>query len=74
MEYHKTKDILHVMQLLDHKRIQNTLVYTHLVDFGDDEYVSKIAKTTKEASQLIEAGFEYVCTTPENFMLFRKRV
>ena len=30
MEYHKTKDILHVMQLLGHKNIRNTLVYTHL--------------------------------------------
>lgn len=30
-EYAKTKDILHVMQLLGHKSIQNTLVYTHLV-------------------------------------------
>jgi integrase len=33
MEYHRTKDILHVKQLLDHKRIKDTLVYTHLVDF-----------------------------------------
>ena len=28
MEYHKTKDILHVMRLLGHKNIKNTLVYT----------------------------------------------
>ena len=31
VEYHKTKDILHVMQILGHKNIRNTLVYTHLV-------------------------------------------
>lgn len=74
MEYHKTKDILHVKWLLGHKRIENTLIYTQLIDFGDDEYVSKIAKTSTEASQLIETGFEYVCTTPENIMLFKKRV
>jgi len=74
MEYHKTKDILHVMQMLGHKRLQSTLVYTHLVNFERDEYVSKIAKSAEEASQLVEAGFEYVCTTPENFMLFKKRV
>jgi len=30
-EYHRTKDILQVMQLLAHKSIKNTLVYTHLV-------------------------------------------
>jgi integrase len=27
-EYHKTKDILYVMQLLGHKNIKNTLIYT----------------------------------------------
>jgi site-specific recombinase XerD len=29
MEYHRAKDILHVMQLLGHKSIKNTLIYTH---------------------------------------------
>jgi len=43
MEYHRTKDILHVMQLLGHKSIKNTLVYTHLVNFGGDDYVCKVA-------------------------------
>ncbi|MEM2419860.1 MAG: site-specific integrase, partial [Candidatus Bathyarchaeia archaeon] len=33
MEYHKTKDILYVMKVLGHKRIQNTLIYTQLVNF-----------------------------------------
>lgn len=32
MEYHKTKDILHVMQLLGHRNIKNTLIYTQLVN------------------------------------------
>ena len=72
MEYHRTKDILHVMQLLGHKSIKNTLVYTHLVDFGSDEYVCKIAKTVDDAKILIEDGFEYV-TDIEGMKLFRKR-
>ena len=42
MEYHRTKDILHVMQLLGHKSIKNTLVYTHLVNF---EVTSSSAKS-----------------------------
>jgi len=33
-EYHKTHDILHVMRLLGHKSIQNTLRYTQLVDWN----------------------------------------
>jgi hypothetical protein len=73
MEYHKTKDILHVMEVLGHKNIKNTLVYTHLINFKTDEFVSKVAKTTEDAARLLEAGFEYVCTTLENVMLFKKR-
>ena len=48
MEYHKTKDILHVMRLLGHKNINNTLIYTQLVSFSDDDYVSRVAKDIKE--------------------------
>jgi type 1 fimbriae regulatory protein FimB/type 1 fimbriae regulatory protein FimE len=73
MEYHKTKDILHVMNILGHKNIMNTLKYTQLVDFKGDEYVSKATKQSKDACNLIENGFEYVCTTPDEIMLFRKR-
>jgi len=72
MEYHKTKDILHVMKLLGHRSISNTLIYTHLVDFKDDEYISKVATTAKEACQLVEAGFEYVCKIDDSH-IFRKR-
>jgi hypothetical protein len=73
MEYAKTKDILHVMKLLGHRDIQNTLVYTQLVNFESDEYASKAARKSEDAAQLIEGGFEYVCTTPDGVMLFRKR-
>jgi len=66
-EYHKTKDILHVMQLLGHKNIQNTLVYAHLVNWESDESVSKVAKTVKEAQELVEAGFDYVTLKDTNY-------
>ena len=73
MEYHKTKDILHVMRLLGHRNIKNTLLYTQLVKLEEsEEYVSKVAKTINEARALVEAGFEYVCTI-EGVKLFRKR-
>jgi len=71
-EYHKTKDILHVMRLLGHRNIKNTLLYTQLIDTQEDDYVCKIAETTKEIAQLIEDGFEYVCDQ-ENLKFFRKR-
>ncbi len=70
---HKTKDIIHVMKLLGHKNIANTLIYTQLIEFEDDDkYCSAIAHNTEEAQKLIEIGFEYVCNH-ENVMLFRKR-
>ncbi len=72
MLYFKTKDILYVKEQLGHKRLENTLVYTHLVDFGEIEFVCKAAKSSEEASQLIEQNFDYVLTTPEGTMLFRK--
>ena len=58
MEYHKTKDILYVMRLLGHKNIKNMLVYTQLVTFEDDDYVCKAAANVKEATELIETGYE----------------
>jgi site-specific recombinase XerC len=72
MEYHRTRDILHVMQLLGHKNIRNTLVYTHLVDFEGDEFVCKVAKNVDEAKALVESGFDCV-TDVEGMKLFRKR-
>ena len=73
MEYHKTKDILHVKQVLGHKNIKNTMVYTHLINFRAEEYTTKVANNSDEACKLLEAGFEYVLTTPDGLMIFKKR-
>ncbi|MEM1582558.1 MAG: tyrosine-type recombinase/integrase [Candidatus Bathyarchaeia archaeon] len=73
MEYHKTRDIIHVMQILGHKNIKNTLIYTQLAKFeGEDEFICKVAKTPDEISKLIEDGFEYVCEH-DSLKFFRKR-
>ena len=60
------------MQLLDYKNINNTLVYTQLVDFEDDEYTVKVAHSIEEDKQLSEPGFEYV-TEREGFKIYSKR-
>jgi integrase len=60
MEYHKTRDILHVMQVLGHRSITNTLKYTQLISFKDDEFTAKVAHTEQELCQLLEAGYEFV--------------
>src|SRR6266705_4669185 len=72
MEYHKTKDILHVQRLLGHRNIMHTLTYTRLVDWKSDEFVCKVAKSLDEATGLIEAGFDYV-TELDGVKLFRRR-
>jgi integrase len=72
MEYHKTKDILHVMRILGHRSIQNTLVYTQLIDFQDEEFTSKVASNEQDICKLIESGFDYICDF-EGKKFFRKR-
>jgi hypothetical protein len=73
MEYHRTKDILYVMKLLGHKNIDNTLIYTQLVEFEeDDKYCTALADNVEKARKLLEVGFEFICTY-NGQMLFRKR-
>lgn len=78
MLYHQTKDILYVMQFLGHKNINNTLIYIQLEEAlfknMNEEFICKVASTLQETKDLIEAGFEYVCTPPDDLMLFKKRV
>ena len=72
MLYQKTKDILYVKEQSGHKMMETTLIYTHLVGYSDEEYVSAVAETVNDARKLVEAGFEYV-TEMEEVALFRKR-
>jgi site-specific recombinase XerC len=58
MEYHRTKDLLHVQQRLGHRSVSSTMLYTELVDF--------------ESEELISAAFEYV-TGREDVKVYRKR-
>ena len=71
-EYHKTRDILHVKEILGHRSLDNTMKYTELISFKDDEYSVRIAHTEEEACQLLETGYDYVCDYETN-KLFRKR-
>ena len=71
-EYHKTKDILHIMELLGHRDIKTTLIYTQLIPFEGDEYNSSAAKTTKKPANFWRPDSN-ICTTPQDVLLFRKR-
>ena len=76
-EYHKTKDILHVKNMLGHQSIDNTLIYISLEQslFGSTdklEFYVKVAHNIEEACELVKVGFDYVCEM-EDAKLFRKR-
>jgi integrase/predicted RNA-binding Zn-ribbon protein involved in translation (DUF1610 family) len=71
MVYHQTRDILLVKKLLGHKKIENTMKYTQLIQFKDSEYEVTSATTIEEAKTVLAAGFEYV-TEKDGIMLFRK--
>ena len=77
MEYHKTKDIIHVQQLLGHKSIQSTMIYISLEKAvfkeTEDQWISKVAHDIQEAQKLVDVGFEYVCDFSAEGKLFRKR-
>ena len=76
IEYHKTRDILHVKEVLGHKRIENTMIYIDLEKAlyreGSEDFIVKAVENLDEACKLLEVGFEYVCDMDRK-KLFRKR-
>ncbi len=72
MEYHRTRDIFHVKEILGHKSLNNTMLYTQLISLKDDDFAVSVAHSEEEACKLVEAGFDYVCDFNGN-KVFRKR-
>jgi len=74
MEYHRTKNIKYVQQLLGHKKLENTDFYTQLLNFENDEWHVAHARNLEEENKLIEAGFEYVrYSEKDEVAIYRKR-
>lgn len=72
-EYNKTKDIKRTQYLMGHKHSSTTDIYVHISENGEDEeYTCKTATNLKEATDLIEHGFEYI-TDQDGTKLFKKR-
>jgi hypothetical protein len=72
MEYHKTRDILHIKEVLGDKSLNSTILYMQLLSFKDADFLATVAHSEEEACKLIEAGFEYACDFGQN-KIFRKR-
>jgi hypothetical protein len=73
MEYHKTKDILHVMKMLGHKSITSTLLYTQIVSFEGDEYDVKIEESKERIEVRLKVGYEWVGQDNKGQVYLRKR-
>jgi integrase len=78
VEYHNTKDLLHVMQFLGHKKSDTTIMYVQLDQKlfrqSDDSFITKIAQNVEEAAGFVEVGFEFVTGEySDGGKLFRKR-
>ena len=71
MTYHQTGNILLVKKLIGHKKIENTMKYTQLIQFKDSEYEVTSATTLEEAKTILATGFDYV-TEKNGIVLFRK--
>ena len=77
MEYHKTKDVLHVKGVLGHKCIQSTMVYINLdkayFNQSSEDFTVRVAHNVDDAYELVEAGFEYVTSEyTDGGKVFRK--
>ncbi len=74
MEYHRTLNIKYVQKLLGHKKLENTDIYTQLIDYQSDEWQVAHARNLEEENKLIEAGFEYVRYSDKDSVAnYRKR-
>jgi len=78
MEYHRSKDLLHTMAFLGHKKSDNTLLCIQLdqklFKDMDDSFITRIAHNAQEACGLVEVGFDYIAGEySDGGKIFRKR-
>jgi len=76
MEYHETKSIMHVKQILGHKSINSTMIYivieAAIFHQINDKWICEVAHNEQEEKDLINAGFEHVNNRAE-LSFYRKR-
>jgi len=71
--YYKLLDPIAVMRHLRHKKLETTMHYIRGIPTGtEEEYVCKTASNVKEATDLIENGFEYIQEI-DGIRLYKKR-
>lgn len=77
-EYHKTRDILYVMGILGHKKIDTTYMYLRLYNQiykpqQPNQFLTKRPLTEAEEDDLINSGWEFMYLNPRTKLgVFRK--
>ena len=60
MEYHQTKDILHVKELLGHRKLDTTTMYIQIAEalfqYEPNAFTVKVAKTQEEITAHLEVA------------------
>jgi hypothetical protein len=60
--------------MLGHKKLENTDLYTQLIDFENDECHVAHARNLDEENKLIEAIFEFIrYSSKDEVAIYRKR-
>jgi integrase len=77
MRYWKNRDVPLTAQDMGHRDYNTTSKYLHLCRIlelmtNSDQWLCKAVQTKDEAKPLIETGWQYVNTTPDGFMLYKK--
>lgn len=77
MRYWKYRDVPLTAQDMGHRDYNTTSKYLHLCRIlelmtNNDQWLCRAVQTKDEAKPLIETGWQYVNTTPDGFMLYRK--
>jgi integrase len=77
IEYHKTKDILHVKRILGHKSVTSTEIYINIEQatflIEADDWTSIVTHNIDEEQKAINTGFQLVRSINETTAIYKKR-
>lgn len=68
----KTQNVEIVRQIVGHKRLDTTQKYLHLLPTNTGEWIIEQTNNKERAKQLLTEDFNYVMTTPDGYMTFKK--
>jgi integrase len=68
----RTQNAEVVRQMMGHKQLNTTQKYMHLLAGTNGEWIVEQTQDRKRAAELTDADYQYVYTTPDGWMTFRK--